>query len=252
MLALWRVPSVPKTPSGARCVPAELAEAGPSAGSILFAAYPPWENRLASGDRSIHNVVVPSFYARAEGTCNADKHVAQRANPSAARTVKSLNEQMQGYAAYHQKAWNRFSHFFGVPLVTFSLLVFLAWFRFVASPGLPVSAATLFYVAVLCYYLRLDWKVGLMQAPFGLAILWLAERAAALPFGESLLVFAAAFCGGSLIQLLGHLVEGRRPALADNILQVFNAPLFLIVELMNILGTRKAAPVPHVTHGPMQ
>ena len=44
---------------------------------------------------------------------------------------------------------------------------------------------------------------------------------------------------GQLIQLLGHAFEGRRPALFDNLLQVFNAPLFLTVEVMEYLGVRK-------------
>ena len=160
------------------------------------------------------------------------------------RIVKTLSEQVQAYGAYHQNAWNRLTHVFGVPLVTFSFFLFLAWFRFIGSQRLPLSAATLFYMAVLCYYMRLDWKAGLAQAPFGLAILWLAERAAVLPFGESALVFVSAFCLGWVFQLLGHVVEGRRPALADNILQVFNAPLFLIVEFMSLLGHRKTDAIP--------
>lgn len=51
-------------------------------------------------------------------------------------------------------------------------------------------------------------------------------------------VFAAAFVGGWAAQLVGHAIEGRRPALADNVLQIFNAPLFLTAEVLVALGFR--------------
>ena len=58
-------------------------------------------------------------------------------------------------------------------------------------------------------------------------------------FRESLLTSLAAFADGWAIQLLGHAFEGKRPALADNILQIFNAPLFLIAEALLFFGLRK-------------
>jgi uncharacterized membrane protein YGL010W len=150
--------------------------------------------------------------------------------------MKSLYEQLRAYGAYHQSWWNKVSHFVGVPLVTFALFVLLGWFRFVHAPELPVTAATAFYLAVFLYYLRLDWRIALLQAPFTLALLWLADRAAVLPLVESLLLFATTFVGGWVIQLLGHAFEGRRPALTDNLWQILNAPLFLTVEVVTALG----------------
>jgi uncharacterized membrane protein YGL010W len=156
--------------------------------------------------------------------------------------MKSLQQQLDAYAAYHHDPRNKLSHFFGVPLVTFALFVFLGWFRFVTAPELPLlSGAGLFYLVVFVYYLCLDWFLALLQAPVSMALLWLADRVAVGPFPESLLVFLAAFLGGWLIQLLGHALEGRRPALADNFLQIFNAPLFLTVEMLLLLGIRREA-----------
>jgi uncharacterized membrane protein YGL010W len=152
--------------------------------------------------------------------------------------MKSLAEQMIAYGAYHQDWRNKITHFLGVPLVTFSLFLFLSWFRFVAAGDAPFTAATIFYLVVAVYYLCLDWRIALLQAPFSLALLWLADRVALWPFPESLLVFAATFIGGWVIQLLGHGIEGRRPALADNFLQIFNAPLFLTSEAALFFGYR--------------
>jgi uncharacterized membrane protein YGL010W len=153
--------------------------------------------------------------------------------------MTSLKQQMESYGAYHRDSRNKLTHFVGVPLVTFSLLLVLSWFRFVLTPELPITAATVFFAVVLIYYVRLDWSIALFQAPFSLALLVLADRAALLPPKVSVAVFLAAFIGGWTIQLVGHAIEGRRPALADNILQIFNAPLFLTVEVVSLLGYRR-------------
>jgi uncharacterized membrane protein YGL010W len=146
--------------------------------------------------------------------------------------MKSLGDQIAGYGAYHHDWRNKLTHFVGVPLVTFSLFLFLSWFRFVHNPEIPLTAATLFYLVVFFYYVILDWRIALLQAPFTLALLWLADRSALWPLTDSFLFFLGTFVGGWIIQLLGHAFEGRRPALADNILQIFNAPLFLVAEIL--------------------
>jgi uncharacterized membrane protein YGL010W len=153
--------------------------------------------------------------------------------------MTSLKEQLRSYGEYHHDTRNKLTHAIGVPLVTFALFQLLGWFRFVHAPDLPITGATVFYMFVFGYYLRLDWRVALVQAPFSLALLCLADRAAVLPFGPSLAVFLATFLVGAAVQLLGHAIEGRRPALADNILQIFNAPLFLAAELLMLLGFRQ-------------
>src|SRR6185312_14985006 len=117
----------------------------------------------------------------------------------------SLKQQMQSYGAYHRDPRNKMTHFFGVPLVTFSLFLFLGWFRFVHPEALLLVAD------------------------------WVAKQSMALSFS----VFLTAFVLGWIIQLVGHAIEGRRPALADNILQVFNAPLFLTIEALAFAGFRK-------------
>jgi uncharacterized membrane protein YGL010W len=52
-------------------------------------------------------------------------------------------------------------------------------------------------------------------------------------------VFGAAFVGGWILQLVGHWFEGKRPALVDNIWQIFVAPLFLMVEALAMLGWKR-------------
>lgn len=147
-----------------------------------------------------------------------------------------LKVQLSSYGAYHRDPRNKLTHFIGVPLVTFSLFLVLSWFRFEPAREWPITGATLFFLVVFIYYLRLDWPVARMQAPFNLPLLLLADRAALLPFSRSLLNFLGAFFVGWAFQLLGHAIEGRCPALADNLLQIFNAPLFLTAEVLFLFG----------------
>src|SRR5262249_47256276 len=122
--------------------------------------------------------------------------------------MKSLSEQIASYASYHRDARNKLTHFFGVPLVTFSFFLCLGWIRLTDSCIL-LPAATIFCAVVVVYYLVLDWRIALCQAPVSLLLLWLADLAARLSFKESLATFGLTFVTGWLIQLLGHAFEGR-------------------------------------------
>lgn len=149
--------------------------------------------------------------------------------------MKTLEEQMSFYAAYHQDARNKATHFFGVPMIIVSLLIPLSWPQFQLGP-LQVSAATALAAVVLIYYVFLDAGLALASAVFMAAFLvaarWMAGQGTALGWSA----FGVLFVGGWIIQLVGHAFEGRKPALVDNLFQVFIAPIFLCAELLFALG----------------
>ena len=153
--------------------------------------------------------------------------------------MKTLAEQMAIYGVYHRNPWNRLTHFIGVPMIIFAILVALSMPRF-SIGTFALSPAMLLVACILIYYLLLDWGIGLAMVPVLGALLYGADRAATQLETESAwLVFTAAFIGGWAVQLLGHVFEGRRPALVDNIWQIFVAPIFLVVEACFMFGTRK-------------
>lgn len=152
--------------------------------------------------------------------------------------MKTVVEQMVSYSSYHRDPRNKATHFIGVPLVTFSILIPMGWFRF-APLDIPLSIAMLFVLGVSLYYLKLDRLLAIVQLPFTASLLYLADHVALLPFAESMQIFGVSFVTGWIFQLIGHVFEGRRPALLDNFLQVFNAPLFLTLELLFALGIRR-------------
>jgi uncharacterized membrane protein YGL010W len=153
--------------------------------------------------------------------------------------MTSLEQQMAFYAAYHQDARNKATHFIGVPIIILSLFIPLAWPR-VEIGGMPMTAAMLFAGVVLVYYFLLDVPLALAMTAVTLALLWLGHEIAALGAGPGWLWFAALFIGGWILQLAGHGFERRRPALADNLLQIFVAPIFLCAEIFFALGYKPA------------
>jgi uncharacterized membrane protein YGL010W len=153
-------------------------------------------------------------------------------------SMKSLAEQMAVYTTYHRNPWNRLTHFVGVPVIIFSILVPLAWLRLPLG-GIELTGAALFVAAVLVYYYLLDVPLAIAMTAFIVPIVYCAEWVARMPWQTGLAVFLAAFIGGWALQLVGHVFEGRRPALADNLFQIFVAPIFLVAEAAFALGLRR-------------
>ncbi|MCA1818554.1 MAG: DUF962 domain-containing protein [Halobacteriales archaeon] len=154
--------------------------------------------------------------------------------------MKSLPEQMAVYAAYHRDGSNRAIHFLFVPLIVWSAMGLLALPGSVEAGGLAVTAAHVASLALLAYYLRLDVPLGVAMAVLFTVLLTTALEldarlgAAALPF------FAAVFALSWAAQLVGHrFFEGRKPALMDDLWQVFVAPVFVVAEWAFALGLRR-------------
>jgi uncharacterized membrane protein YGL010W len=146
-----------------------------------------------------------------------------------------LARHMSAYAAYHRNRWNRVTHFIGVPAIVFALLIPMGW----VSLGAGVSLAHAFAGTVLLYYVWLDVAVGLATAAIVVALLQAASLAGSSGTAAGWTGFAVFFVGGWILQLVGHAIEGRRPALADNILQIFIAPIFLVAEVFFMLGYKR-------------
>ena len=152
--------------------------------------------------------------------------------------MKSLEDQMAFYAAYHQDARNKATHFIGVPIIMLSLFIPLAWLR-IDIGGFTLTAAMLFAAIVLAYYFVLDIALGIVMLVVTALLVWAGERLAALGTAQGWAWFAVLFVGGWILQLVGHVYEGRKPALTDNLFQIFVAPIFLAAEIFFALGYKR-------------
>jgi len=153
--------------------------------------------------------------------------------------MKTIEQQMATYAAYHQDARNKATHFIGVPVIVLALFIPLAWLR-IELGGVAISAALLVAVAVLAYYFILDVPLALAMLVVFALLAWLGDSIAMLGSAAGWTWFALLFVGGWILQLVGHVYEGRRPALTDNLFQIFVAPIFLAAEVFFALGYKPA------------
>jgi len=153
--------------------------------------------------------------------------------------MQTLEQQMSFYAAYHQDARNKATHFVGVPMIIFGLFVALGWAR-VEVGGATLTAAMLLAAVVLVWYFLLDVALALALLAVNALLLYLADRVSTQPMATGVAWFAVFFGGGWVIQLIGHAWEGRKPALVDNFFQIFVAPIFLAAEAFFALGYKPA------------
>jgi uncharacterized membrane protein YGL010W len=149
-----------------------------------------------------------------------------------------FQRQLASYAAVHRSWRNKATHFVGIPIIVFSLLLLLALWR-LHSGGREVTVALAVATMALLGWMALDLGIGLIMAAL-MAPTWYAAEALAGTLGPSstVAVFAVLFVSGWALQFLGHHYEGRRPALLDNIFQGFIGPMFLVAETLVASGYR--------------
>ena len=142
------------------------------------------------------------------------------------------------YATYHRDRRNRATHCIGIPAIVLSLLVFAAAWR-IPVAGIELSAAWVVAALAGLGWVALDLRVGMAMVaalvPMTLFASWMADR-----FGHvgSWTAAGALFVGGWAFQLVGHVFEGRRPALFDNLFQAFIGPMFVMAEFLALLGLK--------------
>jgi uncharacterized membrane protein YGL010W len=137
-----------------------------------------------------------------------------------------FRSQLASYASVHRDWRNKATHFVGIPLIAFSLMLLLSLWRFELGGRLWTVSLLITLMAVLGW-MALDLGIGVVMALI-MAVAWYAVWTA----------FIALFVGGWVLQFLGHHYEGKRPALVDNIFQAFIGPMFLVAETMVVMGRR--------------
>ncbi|MDN7509103.1 DUF962 domain-containing protein [Burkholderia multivorans] len=134
--------------------------------------------------------------------------------------MKTLEDHLSQYAAYHRDARNIATHLVGIPLIVFAVEVLLS------RPALAV------------FYVRLDLRFGIAMAALLALGLWAAQTVARLPTAQWLAIGVGAFVIGWIVQFVGHWFEGRKPAFVDDLIGLAIGPLFVVAELAFFAGWR--------------
>lgn len=152
--------------------------------------------------------------------------------------MKTLEENLTRYAAYHRDRRNIATHFAGIPMIVLAIVIAGAG---VAIPvgSMEFTLAAIASIAACIYYFRLDFVFGVTMAlALFLACAAASEILARLGLAGGLGLAAALFAAGWALQFLGHRFEGMKPAFLDDARQLLVGPLFVCAEAYFLLGAR--------------
>jgi uncharacterized membrane protein YGL010W len=156
---------------------------------------------------------------------------------------RSAPELMVQYAHYHRDRRNILTHLVGIPLIVLSIGMLLSLVSFDIA-GNTVSLAILLWVLSTPWYLsRGNLLLGLATTVVNGALFALAQTPeAAIGWGLTALYDAAWFPGltvfviGWIIQFVGHIFEGRKPAFVDDMVGLLVGPMFVVGEVLMMAG----------------
>lgn len=155
--------------------------------------------------------------------------------------MKPFIEQAQLYSEYHQNALTRYTHSVGIPLIILSLMILLGFVHIVIPGVLDINVADVATLGLLVFFFLLEWHLALALTPLLIILLWIAQFFSyGGPTSFSLWAFIIIFVIGCTLQITGHILEGKRPALIDNVWLALVAPMFMIAEVFFMAGRMQA------------
>src|SRR5688500_12359120 len=130
--------------------------------------------------------------------------------------MTSIEQNLTQYAAYHRDRRNIATHFVGVPMIVFAVVLALAVVEIPAGP-VVLTLAALTSIAASVYYLRLESTVGHTVAPaLSAPRAGASEPPPPASTGPALPIALAVVVAGSPIQFVGHRLEGIQPPFGDD------------------------------------
>jgi uncharacterized membrane protein YGL010W len=154
--------------------------------------------------------------------------------------MKTIEQNLTQYAAYHRDRRNIATHFVGVPMIVFSVILALATASIAAGP-MVITVAAIVSVAACIYYFRLDFIFGVTMAVTLFVMCAAAsEMTARMSTATALGTAAAVFVAGWVLQAIGHKFEGMKPAFFDDARQLLIGPVFVCAEVYFLVGARPA------------
>ncbi len=158
--------------------------------------------------------------------------------------MRTLLDHLTSYAEYHRDRRNIATHYAGVPVIVLSFLALLSRPALhVGAYGFALSPAVIVIAAATVFYLKLDARFGMTMGALLLLAGWGAAHLAALSTLSWLGASLGLFVAGWIVQFIGHVFEGRKPAFVDDLVGLAIGPIFIVAETAFALGLR-----PEVQH----
>ncbi len=149
--------------------------------------------------------------------------------------MPKIDAYFKDYGLYHQTAGNRRTHVVGIPLIVVAVLSWASHWVWIApsGPALPASLfqldfAEFIIVLVSCWYVFLDWKLGLPFIPTLYGLYWVGRAISP----ELAAIF---FIAGWALQFLGHgLYEKKSPAFLKNVEHLLIGPIWVFSKFLHL------------------
>ena len=135
------------------------------------------------------------------------------------------------YNKYHMNLVNKIIHIVCIPLISWSICVFLPFYL---SLALMIFYSS-FYTYIFVYEIKNTTVNEIMAVNLHLFIIWMSAVVFRSYCENYMLYTGIIFISSWILQFIGHyFFEGNRPALFDSLYQSFAmAPLFTFFEVMS-------------------
>jgi uncharacterized membrane protein YGL010W len=151
--------------------------------------------------------------------------------------MNNFQSLLKCYSESHQHPINKKLHLIGVPCLLFSILIFFSWIH-ITMPGIfDMHSSWLFGTTLILYYLRLDMQLALLLGAILLPCTLLANFISTTWL--SLPLFCIFFAIGWILQLIGHFLEGKQPAVVNTIQVLLTLPLITLADILYQRGFRQ-------------
>jgi uncharacterized membrane protein YGL010W len=152
--------------------------------------------------------------------------------------MKTITDHLAQYAAYHRDRRNIATHLVGIPMIVVALMILLSRPSFILAE-LVLSPATIVAVIATLFYLKLDGLLGILMGLLLAVCVYAGQQVALLSTAEWLAWGIGMFVVGWVFQFIGHYFEGKKPAFVDDIMGLAIGPLFVVAEVVFMLGLKK-------------
>jgi len=151
--------------------------------------------------------------------------------------MSALVKHLSRYADYHQKGHNVATHIVGIPLIVFGVAV-LTSRPIIILEAVAITPAMAISAAAALFYLRLDARLGMIMTALLALAAWAGLEVARGATTSWLAIGLGSFIVGWLFQIVGHYVEGKKPAFIDDVSGLIIGPIFVVAEIGFFCGMR--------------
>ena len=141
--------------------------------------------------------------------------------------MKTAQDWFDAYAVHHQNPTNKAIHWICVPAIFFSVAVLLAAIPFPLPLHPQIHWATVAFLFVMLFYIRLS--IPLAIGIGGFCVMCLGGITFLLHHNQTLWIWGLAiFTIAWVGQFIGHHIEGQKPSFLDDIQFLLIGPAWLL------------------------